>query len=507
METLSALAHGFGVALTLVNLSFCLMGVSLGTLIGVLPGIGSLAAVSMLLPVSFYLEPTTAIIMLAGVYYGAEYGGSTASILLNLPGTPSSAITAIDGYPMARSGRTAVALFITTISSFFGGVIGVTLLILLSGVLSTIALSFGPAEYFAIMVLGLVAAVAIAQGSLSKGIAMVLLGVLLGIVGYDPNTFLPRYTLGQLELADGISLVAVAMGLFGIAEVIAATPGGVESKRAGPVRLRDMLPTRREWRRSGGAMLRGSIFGSFFGALPGTGATISSFVSYAVEKRIARRPSDFGKGAIEGVSAPESANSASVQTAFIPTLTLGVPGSATMAIMLGALMIHGVIPGPKLISERPDVFWGLVASFLVGNLMLLILNVPLINIWVRLLQVPYRYLYPVILVFICIGVFSVRNSIFDVWLVIGFGVLGYGMRLLAFEPAPLLMGFVLGPMMEEHMRRALVLSRGDLSVFITRPISGFILGITALILLWAAWMTWTRRHNAAAPIEGGAADR
>ncbi|MDS1138772.1 tripartite tricarboxylate transporter permease [Nitratireductor indicus] len=483
METLTSLTSGFDVALMPVNLLYCFLGVLLGTLIGVLPGIGSLAAISMLMPVSFYLEPATAIIMLAGVYYGAEYGGSIASILLNLPGTPSAAVTALDGNALAKQGRAGPALFTAMISSFWGGLMGMMVMVVFAPWLAEFALAFGPTEYFAIMALGLVAAVAISQGSLLKGFMMVTLGLMLGVIGTDPNTAQQRFTVGQLDLADGISLVAIAMGLFGVSEVIASIASARDRPRVAPVKLGDMLPDRTDLREIWPAMLRGAGFGSFFGALPGTGATIAAFIAYAVEKRVGRRRIPFGKGAIAGVAAPESANNSAAQTAFIPPLTLGVPGSASMAVMLGALMIHGLLPGPRMITDRPDVFWGLIASFIVGNMMLLVLNIPLINIWVRLLRVPYALLYPLILVFIAIGVYSIRNSLFDVGLVAGFGLLGYAMRLLDYEPAPLLMGFVLGPLMEENLRRALVMSRGDAAVFVENPISAVILGLTVLIVL------------------------
>jgi putative tricarboxylic transport membrane protein len=484
MDMLSNLALGLQVAFTPTNLLYCFVGVFLGTFIGVLPGIGSLAAVSMLLPISFYLEPTTALVLLAGVYYGAEYGGSTASILLNLPGTPSSAVTCLDGYPMAQQGRAGVALFITTIASFVGGSIGIILLMAFGPVLSKFALAFGPAEYFALMALGLVAAAGVAQGAAVKGIAMVVLGLVLGSVGADVNTGATRYTFGFIELYDGISLVALAMGLFGVAEIISSIRQPKADLSQERITMRSMLPRREESRQAVLPMLRGSAIGSFFGALPGAGQSIASFIGYTVEKRVAKEPGRFGKGAIEGLASPEAANNAAVQASFIPTLTLGIPGSATMALMLGALLIHGIQPGPALMARNPDIFWGLVMSFWVGNIMLLILNIPLIGIWVRLLKVPYQYLYPAILCLICIGVYSLNYSLFEVGLVLVFGVLGYGMRLLAFEPAPLLIGFVLGPMMEENLRRAMLLARGDPLVLLTRPISGALIVVTTVLLAW-----------------------
>jgi TctA family transporter len=503
MEMLANLALGFETALTPTNLLYCFIGVTLGTLIGVLPGIGSLAAVSMLMPISFYLEPTTALILLAGVWYGAEYGGSTAAILLNLPGTPSSAVTSLDGYAMTKSGRAGVALFSTTIASFIGGTMGILALMLFGPMIGQLALTFGSAEYFSLMVLGLVAAAAIAQGSPVKGLAMVLVGLLLGLIGTDLHSGAYRFDFGLRPLVEGISVVALAMGLFGVAEVIASMQAGTGRLGKTKVTFRSMIPTREDVRRSVWPVLRGGSIGGFFGALPGTGQTVAAFVAYAVEKRVARDASRFGKGAIEGVTAPEAANNAAVQTAFIPTLTIGIPGSATMAIMLGALLIHGIQPGPGFPTTHPSIFWGLIASFWIGNVLLLVLNIPLIGIWVRLLQVPYRLLYPSILCLICVGVYGINNNIFDVGLVLTFGVMGYGMRLLGFEPAPLIIAFVLGPMMEQNLRRALQLSRGDPMVFIESPVSGTILGITALLLAWSLWASFRPRKTTADAGAGG----
>ncbi|HEY9539222.1 MAG TPA: tripartite tricarboxylate transporter permease [Kiloniellaceae bacterium] len=496
MELLSNLALGFEVAFSPVNLFYCFVGVFLGTFIGVLPGIGALAAVSMLLPVTFYLEPATALVMLAGVYYGAEYGGSIASILLNLPGTPAAAVTCLDGYPLARSGRAGVALFMTTAASFVAAIIGILILTFFAPLLVKVALAFGPAEYFAIMLLGLVAAAAITMGSAIKGIGMVTVGILIGTVGTDINTGVWRFTFNSPYLIDGVSLVALAMGLFGITEVIASINDSASAPK-GSITLRSMLPRRDDVRRSVLPILRGTGIGAFFGTLPGTGQTIAAFISYAVEKRVAADPSRFGKGAIEGIAAPEAANNASAQTAFIPTLSLGIPGSATMALMLGAMMIHGIAPGPMVIVNHPDIFWGVVASFFIGNVLLVVLNVPLIGLWVRLLQVPYQYLYPVIIVLICIGVYSVNNNVFDVALALLFGVVGYAMRLLGFEPAPLLIGFVLGPMMEENLRRGLLLARGDYYQLLAQPITGSVLCLTLLLVLWSLWSSLRRRRAAA----------
>ncbi|MFC4166146.1 tripartite tricarboxylate transporter permease [Teichococcus aestuarii] len=486
MDMFANLAMGFGEAFAPQNLLYCFIGVFLGTFVGVLPGIGGLATISMLLPLTFYVPPTAAIIMLAGIYYGAQYGGSTASILMNLPGTPAAAVACLDGYPMAQKGRAGVALAMTTIASFVGASLGIIILTAFSPLLAGVALSFGPADYFAMMLLGLVAAATLAHGSPVKGIAMVLVGLALGMVGTDVQTGQQRFTFDIPQLADGISLVALAMGLFGVAEVI----GSINRIKAGrsqhKITMRSLMPTGKDMKDSTLPMLRGTGVGAIFGALPGAGATIASFMSYAVEKKVARDPSRFGKGAIEGITSPESANNAASQTAFIPTLTLGIPGDATMALMLGALIIQGIQPGPRLVTEHPELFWGLIASFWIGNVMLVILNLPLIGLWVKMLSIPYRILYPAILMFICIGVYSVNNSAFDVLLVMIFGVFGYVMALLKFEPAPLLLGFILGPLMEEHLRRAMLLSRGDAMVFLERPISAGFLAVTAALLVWAA---------------------
>lgn len=494
MDLAANLALGFAQAFTTTNLLYCFFGVLIGTLVGVLPGIGSMAAISILLPVTFYLEPTTALVMLAGIYYGAEYGGSIASILLNLPGTASTAVTCLDGHPMTRQGRAGVALFMTAVASFVGATVGILILALFSPALAAVALSFGPADYFAVMALGLVASAAVAQGSPLKGIAMVCVGILFGAVGTDVNTGLQRFSFGIPQLYDGISLVAMAMGLFGLSEVIASIRAMRGGAIGGRVRLRSMVPAREDVSASLKPMARGSLIGSGLGALPGTGPTIAAFLAYVTEKRVARDPSRFGKGAIEGITAPESANNAAAQTAFIPTLTLGIPGSATMALMLGALMIHGIPPGPALMTNYPEMFWGLVASFWIGNILLLVLNIPLIGVWVSLLRLPYRHLYPVIVCLICVGVYSLNANVFDVLAVFVFGVMGYFMRLVGFEPAPLLMGFILGPLMEQHFRRAMLISQGDLSVFVTRPISATVCAITVAILLYALY-AWYRRRS------------
>lgn len=496
MDILSSFYAGLLVVLEPQNLLYCFIGVFVGTFIGVLPGIGSMAAIAMILPLTFYLEPTSALVMIAGVYYGAEYGGSIASILLNIPGTPAASITAIEGYPMARNGRAGVALFSTAIASFGGGMIGMIVMAVLSPSLATLALSFGPADYFAVILLGLIAASAVSNGGALKGIAMVVLGLMLGTIGIDLTTGDLRFTMGVPELRDGVHIVIVAMGLFGVSEVIASIRTNKGGSAAQTINYDDFYPSRAEWKSLFAPILRGGAIGSFFGALPGTGQTIAAAMAYAVEKRINPLRAKFGTGVVPGVAVPEAANNSATQTAFIPTLTLGVPGSPPMAIVIGALMIYGITPGPRLLTEEPDLFWGLVASFLVGNLMLLILNIPLIGIWVRLLKIPYKYMYPTILVLICMGVFSLNNNVFDIWLTLIIGVFGYFMKLFRFEPAPLLLGFVLGPLMEEQLRRTMLLSRGDPMVFLERPISATLLAVTAGILVMAVY-TALRGHRVA----------
>ena len=452
MDMLGNIGLGFSVALSLTNLFYCFLGALLGTLVGVIPGLGVLAAISMLFPLTYHLEPTTALIMLAGIWYGTTYGGSTASILLNLPGTPANAVTCLDGYPMAKNGRGGVALFMTTVASFFGASFGIILLTMFTPVIADYALRFGSAEYFALMLLGLVAASTMSSGSAIKGLAMVILGIIIGSVGMDTQTATIRYSFGIMGLLEGVSLIALAMGIFGVAEIIMSVRR-VNTADIDPdtLKLSAIKPTGDEMRRSWFPMLRGSSMGSFFGTLPGTGPSIAAFMSYAIEKRISKSPERFGKGAIEGIMAPEAANNAADQTAFIPTLSLGVPGSATMALMLGVLMIHGVAPGPNLISSQPELFWGLIMSFWVGNLILLLLNIPLIGVWVRMLTIPYHLLYPSVLMFICIGAYSSGYSILNVWLVFAFGVLGFIMRIFQFPGAPLLLGLVNCPPKEEQL--------------------------------------------------------
>lgn len=484
MGVMESLALGFSVALSSEGLMFCLSGVLLGTFVGVLPGLGVMATLAILIPITFHVDTVFALILLSGIYYGAAFGGSTASILLNLPGTANTAVTCLDGYPMARQGRAGVALFITALASFVGSIVGLAILVFTSPLLAKIALNFGSPEYFSLMLLGLLAAGMLAQGSSLKAAASILMGLLLGIVGTDVATGVQRFTFGVPELYAGLPLVAVSLGLFGLPEVI-ANAGRPDNAppQTGPITMRSMLPGREDLRRACPAMARGSGIGAFFGALPGTGSLIAAFASYVVEKKVHRTPEVFGKGAIEGIAAPESANNAATQTAFIPTLTLGVPGDAIMAMMLGVMLIHGVAPGPRLITEQPELFWGLAASFLVGNVLLMVLNVPLIGIWVRLLRIPYHLLFPSIVVFICLGVYSVNYAVVDLVLVMLFGVLGYAMALLRLEPAPLILGLVLGPMIEDNLRRTLLVFRGDPSEIVNRPLSMVFLACCAAILL------------------------
>ncbi|MEZ2126438.1 MULTISPECIES: tripartite tricarboxylate transporter permease [unclassified Sinorhizobium] len=481
MELLSHLALGFETALTPLNLFYCFLGVFIGTLIGVLPGLGPAPTVAMLLPLSFGLPPVSGFIMLAGIFYGAQYGGSTTAILINTPGESSSVVTALDGYQMARKGRAGEALALAAIGSFVAGTIATLIIALLAPPLARVALMFGPAEYFSLMVLGLIAAIALASGSVLKAIAMALLGLLLGLVGTDVTSGVKRYTFGMLDLFDGIEIVALAMGLFAIAEILRNLENG-EQQESEMAQVTSLFPNYGSLRRGFGAMLRGTAVGSVLGILPGGGATLSSFASYALEKRISRTPQEFGHGAVAGLAGPESANNAGAQTSFIPMLTLGLPSNPVMALMIGALMIHGIQPGPNVITEQPALFWGLIVSMWVGNVLLVVLNLPLINLWVRLLAFPYHLLFPAIVVITCIGVFSISNSLFDVWMLLLFGLVGYVLARLRCEPAPMLLGFILGPMMEENLRRALLLSRGSGWVFLQHPLSLTMLVIAAILI-------------------------
>jgi putative tricarboxylic transport membrane protein len=485
MDLFSNIALGLGVAVDPINLLFALIGCLIGTLIGVLPGLGPLATLSMLLPITFYLEPVTALIMLSGIYYGAQYGGSTTAILVNLPGESSAVVTCLDGHAMARQGRAGSALSIAALGSFFAGTVAAIIIAALVKPLTSLALTFGAAEYFALMVLGLVAAVAMSRGSIDKALAMIVLGLILGLVGTDINTGLQRFTFGAPQLFDGIEFVVIAVGVFGLGSIIADLEKGEDEQTVEtvPTKISRLWPTREDFRLAWPASVRGTALGCVLGVLPGGGAVLASFAAYALERKVAKDPSRFGKGAIEGVAAPESANNAGAQAAFVPMLTLGIPPNAVMAVMVGAMMIHGVRPGPQVLEQRPDLFWGLIASMWVANAMLVIINLPLIGIWVKLLRVPYRILFPAILLFSCVGVYSVHNSTFEVTLTAGFGLLGYCFVKLGCDTAPLALGFVLGPLMEEALRRAMLLSRGDPFVFFQRPISGTLFLIAAILLI------------------------
>ncbi|MDQ6214733.1 tripartite tricarboxylate transporter permease [Achromobacter insolitus] len=486
MELFDNLMLGFSVAFTPENLAYALLGCILGTLIGVLPGIGPVPTIAMLLPITYVLPPVAGLIMLAGIYYGAQYGGSTTAILVALPGETSAVVTVLDGHQMARNGRAGAALAIAALGSFFAGCVATLLLAAFAPPLAEVAFKFGPAEYFSMMMLGLLAGATLAKGSAIKGVAMVVVGLLLGVVGTDVNTGTMRFHFGILELSDGLQIVALAMGLFGVADFLKNINriGGDAKVTTAKISMKSMRPEAGDIKQSRGALVRGTAIGAAFGILPGTGPTIASFISYATEKKVAREPRRFGRGAIEGIAGPEAATSASTQTSFIPTMSLGIPGDPVMALMLGALIIHGIQPGPQMMVEHADMFWGLIASFWVGNVLLLLLNLPLIGMWVRLLTVPFRYLFPAALFFVCVGVYSTNNNLFDVAMVTLFGAAGYALIRMRFEPAPLLLGFVLGPMVEENFRRALLLSRGDLAIFVSRPISlGFVVACVALIAL------------------------
>ena len=483
MELLDNLAIGFGTALTLQNLLYAFAGCLIGTLIGVLPGVGPVATLAMLLPTTYALEPTSALIMLAGIYYGAQYGGSTTAILVNLPGESSSVVTCLDGYQMARQGRAGAALGTAAIGSFIAGTFATVLVAAFAPPLTELAFQFGAAEYVSLMLLGLIGAVVLASGSLLKAIGMIVLGLLLGLVGTDVNSGVSRFSFGIPELTDGIGFVAVAMGVFGFAEIIA----NVEKKGQREVltsNVGSVMPNVKEMKEAAPAVARGTLLGSILGILPGGGALLAAFAAYAVEKKLAGPNADppFGKGNIRGVAGPESANNAGAQTSFIPMLTLGIPPNAVMALMIGAMMIHNIQPGPQVMTSNPTLFWGLIASMWIGNLMLVILNLPLIGLWIQLLKVPYRMLYPAILAFCCIGVYSINNTTFDVLVTVFFGALGYLFYKLRCEPAPLILGFILGPMMEENLRRAMLLSRGDPTTFVTSPLSlGLLLAALALV--------------------------
>src|SRR5574340_30099 len=489
------LIFGFSVAFSLQNIWFCFIGVFLGTLIGVLPGIGPLATIAMLLPVTFNVAPVAALIMLAGIYYGAQSGGSTTAILVTLPGEVSSVVTCIDGYQMARQGRAGPALAISAIGSFAAGTICTLLIALFGPPLAEMALKFGAPEYFSLMLMGLVTAAVLAHGDMVKSLAMVILGLLLGVVGTDVNSGMSRFAFGISELTDGISFVVLAVGMFAVAEIVDNLGAAAEDRQLFTSKVTGLWPTLADLKQSFWPILRGTGLGAFMGVLPGTGPSIASFSSYMVEKKLAKDPSRFGHGAIEGVAGPESANNADAQCKFIPMLTLGIPASGTMALMLGALMIHGIAPGPTVMTQKPDLFWGLIVSMWIGNLMLVVLNLPLIGLWVSLLKVPYRLLFPAIMTFSCIGIYSLNNSPFELYLTALFGLLGFLWMKLECSPVPLMLGFVLGPMMEENLRRAMLISRGDPTVFLTRPIRLAFVIITILILIVMAMPSLKKRRG------------
>ncbi len=485
MDLITNLSLGFGVAFTPINLMYAFIGCLLGTLIGVLPGIGPLATIAMLLPATYALPPVSALIMLAGIYYGAQYGGSTTAILVNLPGESSSVVTIIDGYQMARKGRAGPALAAAGLGSFFAGCVGTLVLAGFAVPLTEVAFKFGPAEYFSLMILGLIGAVVLASGSLLKAVGMILLGLLLGLVGTDVNSGVARYSLDIPELTDGIGFIVIGMGVFGYGEIISNLGKDESEREVFTAEVKGLFPTGEDFKRMVPAILRGTALGSMLGILPGGGAVMAAFAAYTIEKKTKLQPGEvpFGQGNIRGVAAPESANNAASQTSFIPLLTLGIPPNAVMALMVGAMTIHNIQPGPQVMTSNPQLFWGLIASMWIGNAMLIILNLPLISMWIKLLSVPYRWLFPAIVLFCAIGVYSTNNNTFDIWMVAIFGVVGYTFIKLGMEPAPLLLGFILGPMMEENLRRALLLSRGDWSVFVTRGLSATLLAMAALLLL------------------------
>ncbi|KQT47076.1 hypothetical protein ASG47_10820 [Devosia sp. Leaf420] len=484
MDIIGYLGLGFSVALDPINIFYCFIGVLLGTLVGVLPGIGPTATIAMLLPITFSLSPAAALIMLAGIYYGAQYGGSTTAILINLPGESSSAVTAIDGYQMAKKGRAGHALATAALGSFFAGTIGTLLLAFFAPPLARAALNFGAPEYFALIVLGLLVSIALAHGSILKALAMIVLGLLLGMVGQDIYTGTPRFTLGIRELYSGLNFVSVAVGIFGVAEILR----NLENEKGRDVMVKSVKGLwlgKEEFKRIIAPVIRGTALGSILGILPGGGHILASFASYSAEKRLSKHPEEFGHGAIEGVAGPESANNAAAQTSFIPLMTLGIPAHPVMALMVGAFILQGITPGPNVINDQPALFWGIIASMWIGNLLLVLLNLPLIGLWVKMLSIPYRALFPAIVLFACIGCYSINQNIFDVFAIGFFGILGYVLIRLGCEPAPLLLGFVLGPLLEEHLRRAMIISRGDPMVFLERPISATLLGLALLAVIIA----------------------
>ncbi len=494
MDLFGNLGLGIETALLPENLVYCFIGVALGTAVGVLPGIGPTATMALLLPITFNLNPVSSLIMLAGIYYGAQYGGSTTAILINLPGESSAAVTAIDGHEMALKGRAGAALATAALGSFFAGTVATLILALFAPPLARAALQFGPAEYFSLVVLGLIASVALARGSTLKALAMIVLGLLLATIGQDLNTGVPRFTFGVRELFGGINFVSLAVGLFGVAEILR----NLENERTRQVvvkTVKNLWPTRDDFRRISAPIVRGTAIGSALGILPGGGHILSSFSSYSVEKRISKRKAEFGHGAIEGVAGPESANNAAAQTSFIPLLTLGLPAHPVMALMVGAFIIQGITPGPNVISQQPALFWGLIVSMWVGNFFLVLLNLPLIGLWVKMLAIPYKVLFPAIVAFAAVGTFSIGLNPYDIFAIAFFGVVGYFLVKFGAEPAPLLLGFVLGPLLEENMRRALIISRGDPSIFLTRPISGVLLALAVAALIIAVLPAIRRKRE------------
>jgi len=495
VDLISNLALGFGVAFTVQNIFLCFIGCMIGTLVGVLPGVGPVATIAMLLPITFGLDPTGALIMLAGIYYGAQYGGSTTAILVNIPGEATAVVTTLDGHQMAKQGRAGAALGIAAIGSFFAGCVATIFIAAMGAPLTKLAQLFGPAEYFSLMVMGLVFSTVLARGSIFKALLMVFLGLLLATVGTDLETGQERMTLGIQQLSDGVDFAPLAMGIFGFAEIIR----NLESPEARDVvrgKIGKLLPSWAEIKQSAPPILRGTFIGGLLGILPGNGAVLGPFASYTMEKKIAKDPSRFGKGAIEGVAGPEAANNAGAQTAFIPLLTLGIPPNAVMALMVGAMTIHGIIPGPQVMTKNPDLFWGMIASMWIGNAMLVIINLPLVGMWVKLLKVPYRLMFPAIMIFCCIGIYSINNSVQDVYFTAFFALLGYILIKLGFEPAPMLLGFVLGKLMEEKLRQSLILSRGSFMTFVERPVSGVLLAVAVIMLVIALLPSINKKRDA-----------
>ena len=502
MDVIQNVMQGFGIALLPVNLVYCFIGVFIGTLVGVLPGIGPISAMSLLLPVTLSGTPESGIIMMAGIYYGSMYGGSTTSILVNIPGEAASVVTCLDGHQMAKKGRAGPALGISALGSFIAGTFSLVALMLVAPSLANVAIAFGPAEYTSLMVLGLVVLTFLSQGSMAKALLMACIGVVLGLIGLDSITAQPRMTYGRLELIDGIGLVPVVMGLFGLGEVLLNTEQAIRRDIIN-AKITQLLPNKEDWKASAGPIGRGTVMGFFLGILPGGGAVVASFASYALERRLSKHPEKFGTGVIEGVAGPEAANNAAAGGAFIPLMTLGIPPNVVMALLLGAFVIHGLQPGPLLITQNPGLFWGIIASMYIGNVMLLVLNLPLIGIWVKLLKLPYNVLFPLIVLFTIVGVYCSSNNVFDVYVMVGFGVIGYVLRKFGYEPAPLVLAFVLGPLLENNLRKSLILSQGDLMTFVERPISAVCLAL-AFMLLVAPLLPSLRKKRELVALDEGA---